>query len=72
MIPIINDLNQVLQLTTPKDEQISLKIYQAPASHWCGILYRNNEEIGRITGCETPADVEDEANNQGFDFIIID
>lgn len=67
-IPIIEDLDNAIDITNPKT---TLKIYKAPAGHWCGILSQNDDEIGRIAGCENPLEVEEEAYSQGYTDLII-
>ncbi|WP_156368662.1 hypothetical protein [Duganella sp. Leaf61] len=69
MINIINDLDDAMQVVNPKTV---LKIYKAPSGQWSGIFYQNDEEIGRIAGCQTYQEVEEEAFEQGFaDLFII-
>jgi len=51
---------------------IKLKIYKAPSGQWSGILFKDDEEIGRISGCESPDEVEEEAYNQGFENLEIE
>lgn len=44
------------------DDAITLRIYRAPSGQWSGkLLDAEGEEIGRIAGCESPKDVEQQA-----------
>lgn len=44
----------------------TLQIYKAPSGQWSGVIIsEDGEEIGRIAGCDSAADVEEEAYNIG-------
>lgn len=46
---------------------ITLQIYKAQSGQWSGRIIRDGEEIGRIAGCNSAHQVEDQANDQGLD-----
>lgn len=44
----------------------TLKIYRAASGQWSGVIIDSDgEEIGRIAGCDSAEDVEEEAYNIG-------
>lgn len=41
-----------------------LRIYRAPSGQWSGIILVDGEDVARIAGCASAADVEDQAYEQ--------
>jgi len=44
----------------------TLRIYRASSGQWSGILVSNGEELGRISGCANPQEVEQAVRDEGF------
>jgi hypothetical protein len=46
---------------------ITLRVYRAPSGQWEGTLTAaDGKEIGRVTGCASPSEVEQAAMSEGF------
>ncbi len=50
--------------TPPK---VRLDAYRAESGQWSGVIRRQGEELGRIAGCKSMAEVEEAAADQGYD-----
>jgi hypothetical protein len=55
------------------DDAITLQIYRAPDGQWSGKLFSSNdEEVGSITGCDSPEAVEQAARDSGiFPYYVL-
>ena len=47
-------------------DAIVLRIYRAPTGQWGGCLSAGREEVGRVSGCDSPRAVEQAVRDTGI------
>lgn len=53
-------------------KDIVLKIFLAPSRQWAGSIMDGETDIGGISGCSTPEEVEEAALDAGFLFDYVE
>lgn len=54
-------------------QDVVLRVYRAESGQWSGILLDDDdEEIGRVSGCLSPDDVQDAAIDVGMSFVRVE